>query len=232
MPAYGWVSRLGAGRLTRRGTYSIEDADALVVVKVGVQVVDANRVDAEDLHERGVTAARLGLAEGVVAVGGVPRGAAGLVVHADNLEAVAGVRVDEVPALDLEGRDGGGQGRRDGEQGGGELRLCVSGGSILMCRGPGKGAELIPAKRLVASGKSKGACPQRNATQRAKQSTTSLPKVHRGSQQREWQAQKRLRCSTYTHSDDQVGLCFGKRKITMLSDVSVGCKNRESRCPE
>lgn len=94
------------------------------MVKLRVQVVDANRVDAEDLHEGGVAAAGLGLAEGVVAVGRVAGGAAGLVVHANDLEAVARVRVDEVPALDLEGRDGGGQGRRDGEQGGRELRVC------------------------------------------------------------------------------------------------------------
>lgn len=33
--------------------------------------------------------------------------------------------------------------------------------------------------------------------------------------------------STYTHGDDQVGLCFEKMKITTLSDVSAGCKNRE-----
>lgn len=102
-------------------THGIEDADALVVVQVRVEVVDADRVDAEDLHKRGVASAGLGVTEGVMAVGGVPGRATGLVVHADDLEAVAGVRVDKVPALNLEGRDGGGKRRRDGEQRGGEL---------------------------------------------------------------------------------------------------------------
>lgn len=85
------------------------------MVQVGVQVVDANGVDAEDLHESGIADAGLGVAEGIMGVGGVASRATGLVVHANDLEAVPGVRVDEVPALDLEGRNSGYQRRREGE---------------------------------------------------------------------------------------------------------------------
>ncbi len=88
----------------------VEDAGALVVVQVGVDIVHADGVDTQNLEQGGITQADIGVAEGVAAGLLVVAGrAAGLVGDADNLQAVAGLGVDEVLALDLKGRDGDGE---------------------------------------------------------------------------------------------------------------------------
>jgi hypothetical protein len=48
-------------------TYGIEDTGTLVMVEVGVQVVDTNRVDAEDLHKSGISEASIDIGKGISA---------------------------------------------------------------------------------------------------------------------------------------------------------------------
>jgi len=85
------------------------------VVQVGVKVVDSDSVDTKDLHEGGIAKTVVLVAEGVLALGRViASSTTGLVVNTNDLESVAALGVDEVPALDLEGIDGSCQGGRDG----------------------------------------------------------------------------------------------------------------------
>ena len=89
----------------------IEDAGARIVVRIGVEVVDTDSVDAENLEQGGITEALVGIRQGVVArrlvVGS---GAARLIINADNLEAVASRGVDKVLALNLKRLDSRGDG--------------------------------------------------------------------------------------------------------------------------
>ena len=85
------------------------------MVDIGIEVVHANGVDAEDLHQGSITLALLRVAQRILAGFGVVTSAASrLVSHTNDLELVASVGVDEVLALNLErlkGADGrGGQG--------------------------------------------------------------------------------------------------------------------------
>lgn len=89
-------------------THIVEDTSALIVVDVRVKVVDTDGVDTENLHESGITLALLGVAEGIDAgLGVVASTASRLVGHTNDLELVAGVGIDELLALDLQGLDSG-----------------------------------------------------------------------------------------------------------------------------
>lgn len=91
-------------------TYRIEDAGAVVVVGVGVEIIDTDSVDTKHLHEGRIAKAGALVRERVTGTGPVEaRAATRLVGNADNLEAVASGLVGEVAALDLDGRHGGGQ---------------------------------------------------------------------------------------------------------------------------
>lgn len=88
-------------------TDGIEDTGALVVVKVGVNVVNTDGVDAESLHEGSITHASIGVGQRVLVLRGLVAGAAtGLVANTNDLELVARVGVIKVVALDFEGLDG------------------------------------------------------------------------------------------------------------------------------
>lgn len=88
-------------------THSIEDTGALVVVKVGVNVVDTNSVDAENLHERRITHASISIGQWVLfLIRLVASATTGLVADTNNLELVARVGIVEIIALDFEGFDG------------------------------------------------------------------------------------------------------------------------------
>lgn len=80
------------------------------MVQVWVDVVDTDGVDAQHLHEGGVTEAVILEGQSILSrVGVVASAATRLVGDANDLEAVASGVVDEVVALDADGRDGGGQ---------------------------------------------------------------------------------------------------------------------------
>nr|POE71943.1 hypothetical protein CFP56_11819 [Quercus suber] len=100
----------------------VEDGGAVVVVEGGVEIVDADGVDAERLHQGGIAQADGAIGEGIGGVGGA-NGAlsALLVVDADDDEAVVGDGVDELLLFHddgVDGADGGGEGRDAGEEGG------------------------------------------------------------------------------------------------------------------
>lgn len=64
----------------------------------------------QSLHQRSVSEADIAVAQRVDAVGRVvPRGSAGLVRDADELEALASLGIDEVGALDFDGGDSAGE---------------------------------------------------------------------------------------------------------------------------
>lgn len=71
------------------------------MVGVGVEVVDADGIDTKDLHQSSISQTSVGLAERV-AVAVETRATARLICHADNLEFVAGLAVDEVVSLNRE----------------------------------------------------------------------------------------------------------------------------------
>jgi hypothetical protein len=100
----------------------IEDAGALIVVEVRVQIVNADSVHAENLEEGSIAEADILIAEGVdLELGVVAGGAAGLVRDTDDLEAVARLGVDKVVVLGDQGRDGGRKRRAEGDERGLDL---------------------------------------------------------------------------------------------------------------
>ena len=73
------------------------------MVQVGVQVIDPDRVDAQGLHQGGVTKTDVLVRERVAAVTGVISGTSTrLIGDTDDLEGVASLGVDELVALHLE----------------------------------------------------------------------------------------------------------------------------------
>lgn len=75
------------------------------MVQIGVQVVDADSVDAHDLHECRIAQASVGMAEGILSCFGIVSCAAtGLIRDTGNLKHIA-VIIDKVGALDLERLD-------------------------------------------------------------------------------------------------------------------------------
>lgn len=99
------------------------------MVHVGVNVVDPDGVDAEDLHEGCIAKALVLVAEGVDAGARVvPSRATGLVGDTDNLVSGAGGVVDEKGTLDVDGRHGCSQGggTNEAEDGSLDLQSLVS----------------------------------------------------------------------------------------------------------
>ena len=94
-------------------TYRIEDASAFVMVKVWVQVVDANGIYAHDLHKGSISQASIGLAEGIRASLGEARATTRLVSDTDNLELVASLGIVDFIGLNVQSGDGGGQRRSE-----------------------------------------------------------------------------------------------------------------------
>lgn len=89
------------------------------MVQIGVEVIDADGVDAENLHESSITQASIGISKGILALLRLVAGAAaGLVANTNHLEAVASVGNVEFISLDFDGLDGGdnrgGQGHESG----------------------------------------------------------------------------------------------------------------------
>ena len=106
------------------GTYRIEDRGALVVVHVGVNVVDPDGVDAEDLHESCIAKTFVFVAEGVDAGAWVVASrTTGLVGDTNNLVSGTSGIVDEKGSLDVDGRHGGSQGGGADEAKDGSLEL-------------------------------------------------------------------------------------------------------------
>lgn len=78
------------------------------MVEVGVEVVDLDGVDVEDLEEGGVVYVDVWVWEGVVFFFGVIFcWVVGLVGYVDDLEVVVGFGVDEVLVFYFEGLEGG-----------------------------------------------------------------------------------------------------------------------------
>ena len=116
--------RNGSAKLTTSGisseTYSIEDASALVVVEVGAEIVGADSVDAELLHEGSVATAASAIRQGILTILRLVAGfAARLVGHANDLKLFASARVDKGVALNVERRDSSDHmsSRQDGQSG-------------------------------------------------------------------------------------------------------------------
>lgn len=94
------------------------------MVHVGVNVVDADGVDTEDLHESCIAKTLVLVAEGVDAGSWVVSGrATGLVGDTDDLVSGTSLLVDEKGALDLDGRHGYSQGGGTNEASNGSLEL-------------------------------------------------------------------------------------------------------------
>lgn len=123
----------------------VPDGHALVVVEGRVDVVDADCIRlfvqymfarfTEKTHTHALQHGRVaqtfdGVRQDILArVRIVPRGTARLVVDSDDLEALLRVGIDKLRALHDEGLDGGCGGREEGEEGEdgkGELVLCIS----------------------------------------------------------------------------------------------------------
>lgn len=90
-------------------TYLIENTGALVVVRIGIQVVNTNGVDAHDLHKGSIAKALVRVAERIAILRIEAGATAGLVGNADNLELVARCWVDEFVTLNFKGRNSGGE---------------------------------------------------------------------------------------------------------------------------
>ena len=81
------------------------------MVDVRAQVIYTDGVDAQNLHQRSIAHANSSIAKRVDAALGLVAGrSSGLVGHTNNLKTVASLGVDEVVALDIQGRDGGHEG--------------------------------------------------------------------------------------------------------------------------
>lgn len=94
------------------------------MVHVGVDVVDPDGVDAEDLHEGGIAKTLVLVAEGVDAGAWVVSGrATGLVGDTNNLVPGTSDVVDEKGTLDVDGRHGCSQGGGADEAKDGSLDL-------------------------------------------------------------------------------------------------------------
>ena len=77
------------------------------MVDVRGQIVHADGVDAENLHESSIAQADVGVTQGILALSGfIPVLTTRLVGHTNNLELLA-IVVDEGVALDLQRLDGG-----------------------------------------------------------------------------------------------------------------------------
>jgi hypothetical protein len=82
------------------------------VVQLGAKVVDTDRVDAQHLKECGISSAGFRVGEGILALFRLVSGlATWLIVDTNDLESLA-VLIDEIAALDLEGLERRGEGRR------------------------------------------------------------------------------------------------------------------------
>lgn len=109
------------------------------MVQVGVDVVNTDGVDAENLHEGSIAHASISVGQRVLAIFRLVTSAAtGLVANTNDLELVTRVGVVEFVALDLEGLDGhdggGGEGR--------ESRLDLE-RSIKLAACPGQRKEAV-----------------------------------------------------------------------------------------
>lgn len=94
------------------------------MVQVGIDVVNTNGIDTEQLHDGGITEAGVLVGQRVHSTGGrVASAAARLVCDADDLVSVTGRIVDEVAALDLDGGDSSGHrgGAEQAQDGSSEL---------------------------------------------------------------------------------------------------------------
>lgn len=110
---------------------SVEDGGAVVVVQRGVDVVHADGVGTELLEHDGIAQADRLVRQGVTTLLRlVACLASGLVVDADNDEALLAHAVDEILALDLDGMD------RDCDAGQepGDRRKCVQNLLILLAQ--------------------------------------------------------------------------------------------------
>lgn len=105
-------------------TYRVEDGGALVVVHVGINIVDSNGVDAQNLHESRIAKTLVLVAQRVDAgTWVVPGRATRLVGDTDDLVSSASDVVDEEGSLDIDGRDGCSQGSGADEANGCSLEL-------------------------------------------------------------------------------------------------------------
>lgn len=98
------------------------------MVQVGVDVVDTNGVDTQNLHQSSITKAVILVAERVDSGRGVVASrATGLVCDSHDLEAVTSGIIDEERALHVNGGDGGGQRGGANEASNGSLNLAKVG---------------------------------------------------------------------------------------------------------
>ena len=111
-------------RIVSGVTYGIEDTGTIIVVQVGIQVIHANSVDTENLHESCIPHTLVLVAERILSfLGVVSSTTTGLVGHANNLESLASLGIHKVVSLDLERSDSSNPSDRgrEGHKGGFEL---------------------------------------------------------------------------------------------------------------
>ena len=84
---------------------SIEYRHAIIVIESGVEIVHADCVDTQRLHQSGIPQAQRAIAQRIATLAKRIR-AAGLICHTDDLETIAGDIVDEIRTLHLYILDG------------------------------------------------------------------------------------------------------------------------------
>ena len=126
------------------------------MVQVGVDVVNTDGVDAENLHESSIAHASISVGQRVLAIFRLVTSAAtGLVANTNDLELVTRVGVVEFVALDLEGLDGHDGGGGEGRESRLDLErsIRVSGMSWAKVRGRQEGVVRIEARQTACAAK-------------------------------------------------------------------------------